>query len=61
VLSHDTRLLWSSEESAVEKITAVASGQAALLSAALRKHAKTFSTEMFEERFRKIVETAQVS
>lgn len=61
VLNHDTALLWSTEESAVEKIAAIVSGRAAALSAVLRDHARTFSTEMFEQRFLKIVDDFQVS
>ena len=63
VLGHRDALLWSSEEDAAEKIAAIASGRHSLaqLSAALREHARLFSTGMFEETFRRLVATAHVS
>ncbi|HEX8029090.1 MAG TPA: glycosyltransferase family 4 protein, partial [Vicinamibacterales bacterium] len=61
VLNHEIGLLWSTEESAVEKIAAITAGPAAGLSATLRRHAGMFSPAMFEERFRKIVEAVHVN
>jgi glycosyltransferase involved in cell wall biosynthesis len=63
VLDHNDALLWLTEEDAAEKIAAIASGRhpPAQLSAALREHARLFSTEMFEETFRRLVATAHVS
>ena len=63
VLGHRDALLWSTEEDAAEKIAAIASDlhSPAQLSAALREHARLFSTDMFEEMFRRLVATAHVS
>jgi glycosyltransferase involved in cell wall biosynthesis len=63
VLNHEARLLWSTEDEAVQKIDAMAGQPAAdvdALRSRLRAHAEKFSTESFVRRFRDIVE-AQVS
>jgi glycosyltransferase involved in cell wall biosynthesis len=55
VLNHERELLWTTEDDAVEKISAINS--AAALALRLRAHARTFSTDAFVERFLGIVDS----
>ena len=61
VLNHDPSLLWTTADEAIDRISAMASTNRSALSAALREHARQFSTEMFEENLRSLVENAHVS
>jgi glycosyltransferase involved in cell wall biosynthesis len=63
VLDHRDALLWSGEQDAVEKVVAMASGKHSpgQLSADLREHARTFSTETFSDNLDRLVARAQVS
>ncbi|MEO7157505.1 MAG: glycosyltransferase [Vicinamibacterales bacterium] len=63
VLDHQRALLWPTEEDAVVKIAAMASGSPSpeRLSARLREHARKFSAELFGEQLRKLVTHAHVS
>ena len=61
VLNHDPSLLWTTADEAIDRISAMASTNRSALSAALREHARQFSTEMFEENLRRLVENAHVS
>lgn len=61
VLNHDASLLWTTAADATARISAIASGNPAALSARLREHGRTFSPERFVEEMHRIVEHAQVS
>ena len=65
VLNHEAGLLWSTEEEAVQRITAISREPHKALApermSALRDHVETFSTERFMQRFREIVASVQVS
>jgi glycosyltransferase involved in cell wall biosynthesis len=61
VLNHEPSLLWTTADEAVDRIAAITSRTPAALSAALREHGKRFSTEMFEENLRRVVEDTHVS
>lgn len=63
VLNQQDALLWSTENDAVERIVAIASDHSAgaQRSAALRQHARQFSTERFEDSLRTLISHAHVS
>ncbi|MBM3806880.1 MAG: glycosyltransferase [Acidimicrobiia bacterium] len=54
VLDHENAVLWSSEDEAVARISAIVQGgRGDVLSSRLRVHAEKFSSEAFIERFRR--------